>query len=600
MGAEHAYNLIISHYKLMKFFNRYQGVAFAVGALSTMLFSSCTDDNYDLDNLDTTMRIEVKDLTLPLNLAPVQFSDLINLTDEECVDTINGQYVLIKSGFFESDQIRIEPIEAEPAEPIHAVDETLPIFGGVAVPISAAEYKFTYTYYGVDKYIVSLQSGKVDFDMTVTIAATDANGASVPCEFSNLVFDVPVGLYGYCKETGEKIDANSTSHEIHFPGKYQCQNGVFTFTYHVDEVDCTKAQANIIIGADDSRTFNYEGTISMKQASVKAISGNGQSGNISVSFEIGSLNVASFTGDVYYELQDLDVDPITLDDLPDVLTQKETRISLTNPQIYLKLNNPLGNYGVEGTSGLKITQQRQPGEAIQTASLASQFKLLGKKGEQNFCLSPIEINDFYAPFPNSAWFGMNNLGHILYGDGLPEGLLIDFEKPQMDTTFVEDFLLDNELGVVKGEYTFYAPLEFNDNSQVIYCDTVTGWGLGGSEELEISELTLKANCASELPVNVVLKAEPVNEDGQVIKTATLSTVSINAGQSKPIELKMTGSIRNIDGMRYTVTLASGQDASALKPTMHLNLTDLKITVSGFYESVDDDDPDEDDTYGYDD
>lgn len=39
-----------------------------------LLLTSCIDDNYDLSDVDTTSRINVNDLVLPVNIDPINAS----------------------------------------------------------------------------------------------------------------------------------------------------------------------------------------------------------------------------------------------------------------------------------------------------------------------------------------------------------------------------------------------------------------------------------------------------------------------------------------------------------------------------------------------
>lgn len=568
----------------------------AAGAVVALMFCGCTDDSYNIEDIDATAQVTINDLTLPLNLAPVEFDDLVDLSDEECVEIINGDYVLIKNGQFSSDEINVSSINAKTQDDFTPTSERLPIFGGNAVAITPTHYDFHYQYEGVDEYIISLTGGTVNFDMVTEITTTDDSGRPVNCTYSDMTFALPAGLYGTCVETGKEIKPGD-SPIVSFPGNTECSDGVFRFTYHVTSFDCSTSGASL---NTSTREFNYNGRISLTAGKVKANSGSGSYGNVSVNFHLGELKVEKFDGRVKYQLEGVNVDPITLDNLPDVLTQDETQITLNNPQIYLTMSNPLYTYGVEGESDLKISQERNSG-AVQEADLVSKINLQAVSGNQVFCLSPVKPDAYYTPFDNASWLKMNNLGKILYGNGLPEALNIDFGNPCMKEKDVTGFVLGQNLGKVEGDYTFYAPLEFKDNSRIIYTDTQTGWGLGDDDNsLTISQFAIKAHCTSELPLDVELRAEPIDNNGNIIPGVVITPVAVEAGGSKDIAFEMTqGEITNLDGIRYTVRLASDEDIAALQPTMHLTLTNLKVIISGKYlikddgDNGDDDDDDED-------
>lgn len=587
----------------MEFIHNRLALISVVGALGAVLLSGCVDNSYDLEDIDTTARVEVKDLTLPLNLTPVQLDDLVDLSSEECIEEINGEYVLIKSGTFSSDPITIEAIVANPThvDPTPA-DQELPIFGGSPVDINPYDYGFNYTHYGVDKYIVDMESAAVDFDMSVTISSKDMSGNAVPAKYSDLSFRVPAGLYGYCVETGQKIDGPEDEPIIGFSGEYLANDGVFTFTYRVNRFNKAAAGAKFETDpATGDRTFSYPGSISFLGGKVQANNGgdNNMSGLVEIKFNLNTLRVLRFDGTVFYELQDLNAEQVVLNDLPDVLTQ-DANIILANPQIYLSVENPLADYGVQGSSGLTITPQRDGVDVDpQTiASMPTDLIIDAVAGTQNFCLTPDpdKLTSFYDAFANPApkKFRMDQLGSILAGNGLPESLNIEFDSPRMLERKVHDFALGTSHGAVTGIYTFYAPLQFDNNSHIIYNETQSGWEL--DSDLEISKLSIKARVVSDLPVKVVLIAKAIDKDKQIIPGVSTASAEIKPGESDVV-LEMTGAIRNLDGIEYTVKLLAEGDASVLKPTMSLNLSDLKVTVSGFYESTDDgDDDDDDDVY----
>ena len=59
---------------------KYYAMLWLLSAASgSLLLQSCKDDDYDLSDIDTTIKAEVKDLTLPINIDPVELGGLIEL-----------------------------------------------------------------------------------------------------------------------------------------------------------------------------------------------------------------------------------------------------------------------------------------------------------------------------------------------------------------------------------------------------------------------------------------------------------------------------------------------------------------------------------------
>lgn len=556
----------------------------AAGAFSMMLFTGCIDESYDLRDIDTTMQFEVDNLTLPLNLAPIQFDDMVDLSDEECIEIIDGEYVLVKNGDFNSEEIHIRDIKSSAVKGEQPSSQHMAtVVSGVDIPLATAKFPFSYTYNNVDKYIKKIVSGKVDLTLTVVLSTKYDDGKAIECDLKNLVFELPAGFYG-TTGNGDVIDADS-GNEVSVASARTDANGEYKFNFHVTSFGFEATGAEL-----DGQSFHLATDMTLKSGTLTSLNGNGNPGSISLDFNISDLEVSTFTGRVYYAVENLDPEDVELNDLPDVLRDKETKIRLKNPQLFVKLQNPLDNYGITASTGVIITQIRPADEEIERASLLRRLQVAPIAGFQNFCLSPINDVANIEGFENAQWNEMQNLGSIVYGNGLPEGLHIEFDSPMMDEADVVDFELGQDLGAIHGDYKFFAPLDLDNGSFIYYTDEATGWGLSSdSDELEIRHLSIEADAVSNLPVAMTLTATPIDVDGNLITDVKVTKVDIPAFGKERIEIKMEGTIRNLDGMRYVLTVKAGQDTEALKPTQSLTLNNLKVRVSGSYIVEEDND-----------
>lgn len=559
------------------------------GALSTVLLAGCKDDSLDLSDIDTTLKVEVNDLVLPINLKPIVFDDMVDLKDTEGIEKINGEYVLLKSGKFNSEEINIKEISTDAKlhfDPVNPVE--IPSIPGYSVDLVAVDFPFSYSYEGVDKYIMDIYSGKVDVNLTFTISAKDGD-QGIKAKFENMQFILPEGFYGEVygsfattPEQVIKIDETS-SNIVNVPDATTDANGDYKFIFHITSFVFDKTGATF-----ENSNFHIDANFGLLGGKVTVEEGNGNTGSLDMSFDVSKLEVKTFSGKIYYDLDNLDPEAISLNDLPDVLTDPGTHLGLKNPQLYIKLTNPLGKEGLKASTGLEITQQRPEGEEIITSYLKNgKVTIAAKEGEQSFCLSPIDPKEnMYSEFPGAQWNEMVNLGNIVNGDGLPQGLNVQFKDPQIDESEVNDFSLSQDLGTIHGEYTFFAPLELSEGSSIYYQEETTGWDLGGDDnEINVKQVSLTADCTSDLPVGVKVSATPLNSEGKAIdpKDFTVEDIDVPAFADKaPIAIKMTGNIKDLDGMRFTITVATGTDTGALKPTMSLKLDNVKVMVSASY------------------
>lgn len=563
----------------------------AAGALSATLLTGCIDESYNLDDIDTTMKFEVNDLVLPLNLAPVTLGDLVDLTNEEGIDTINGEYVLIKEGTFSSDPIKITGIKANPTgqnDPFFKVPVPM-VAHNIELPYPAYSYKFNYDYDNVDKYIVNLIDGHVDLTLSLHITAKYDDGDPIDCNFPNLKVILPKGFYGTL-EDGRKIDA-TTSNVVTVANATTGTNGVFTLKFHVTEFNFAAAGATL-----ENQVFKLSTEMGVEAGKFSANSTRQDAGEIGFSMDISSLEVQSFSGTVFYDVADLNTNTdISLSDLPDVLTDKKTQISLRNPQLYISLTNPLGDKHIKASTGLQITQIRPAGETTQTAELVKRLVIAGVEGEQSFCLLPDPEDpnlNKYGKYPNAELYKFQNFNNIVFGEGLPDALKVDFVSPMLDQQTVYNFPLDLDLGEISGSYTLFAPLELGENSLIYYEGEATDWGLSTDDnELDIRLLSIDADVTSDLPIGVELTATPLDVNGNVIDGVEVLPVHIPARGTEHVVIKMSGKIQKLDGMKYKAIINSVKDAKALSPKSSLKLDNIKVTVSGSYLLKEDKDND---------
>lgn len=557
------------------------------GALTTAVLTGCVDENYNLEDIDTTMKFQVNNLTLPLNLAPVKLEDLVDLTSEEGIDTINGEYVLLKEGQFTSDKMEIATIIAKPTGDNDAKNTmVLPsIVSGFAIDMPKYIHQFHYNYEDVDEYIVKIDSGKVNVTLSLKLSVRHDDGSAIPGKFTELKVQLPKGFYG---TVNNEYVVNAKSGNIVTIKSANTDNkGDLHVDFKVESFNFDASGASL---TDHNFTLRSDmGIVSGKFAA--NISKDGK-GKITTETMISDLDVQTVSGTVFYDVKELKINEnISLNDLPDVLTDKRTKISLRNPQLYLTINNPLGNIGLTASSGFELSQIRPAGEETQTAELVDRLHIAGVEGAQTYCLCPdtAALKQFYPKYSNAKLYELRNFGNIVYGNGLPEALKVDFSNPMIDKQRVVNFPLGVDLGQIHGDYTLYAPLELGGNSVIYYEDEATDWGLSSdSDEMDISLLVVEADVTSNLPIGVDLTVKPLNNEGHVITGVKVNPVEIPANGTKHVEIKVEGSILDLDGMRYTAIIKSAEDAKALSPQSSLILNNLKIRVTGNYIVKDDD------------
>lgn len=579
---------------------------------SVMSLTSCIDDKYDLSDIDTTVQVNVNDLTLPLNLDEITLSNIFDLDDNSCIKEVDGKYAIIKTGDISSDNIKIDAVDINPGSvgarriEIMNVDPSDPSLPSGLEPddmvyqIDSAPSDFSYDKNDVDASIRSIDNIAVDWTVSVVVTVDDPSGNLQSLSFKNLTVKLPQGV----SSDNYDIDASGVTSIPDF----KLSDGVTSHTVdiHVNRIDLTKTapgEFTFTPGAEGQYgkiSFHSQAGVNSGYVVGKTKPGATAPGKAYLVSQpkLGILSIKKFTGILQYDLDNFNAPDVNLNDLPDVLSQKGTDIKFTNPQIYVSLNNPMANFGMEGASGMSIDAVRD-GKVTGSYSLdaGQQISLHADKGVDGpylICMSPEKPQKYYTGFEGAEHVGFSALSNVVSGDGLPQSLEIDFIKPHIVEKKVTDFTLGVDLGKIRGTYTFYSPLELGLNSTIVYADTEDGWSDDTVEKLTITSLTVKASLTNDLPFDLVITGYPIDKEGRQCidpatgKPVTIEGATVKGGTTADIALTTTGTVQDLDGIHFDARAVVTDANTPLAPSTQLKFTNIKVIVSGYYLDEDND------------
>lgn len=600
---------------------------------SLMLLSACVDDSYDLSDIDTSMEVKVNDLVIPVNLGTVTLNSIIDVEESGSITKepyrgndpeLQGKdiYVYNYNGSFNSDPIHINSFTVEAPEGIepstvHAKIQPGAVFsrrkGKNGRSATVCRYSlgsnsssFQYDINDVDKKIKSVDKiGTPKVTFATTLVFPDAVMKSIDAiTLKDVRLRFPEGL---SMKVGK--DANSSI------GEYDSESGVLTIPEFTTEdsriplvvtaeiIDTGKAGVKL-----ENNKFDYDGTIDVIGGEIdmelkEGITDVPQDFDVTAEYDFSSFVIDTFSGEIDYELEGLEVEKARLEDLPDFLTQDETRIRLANPQLYLSIYNSCAEYDLGGVTGLSITPIRGMDKS-KSLAMESQIVVGIDKGTgpYKYAISPegkgLDPIDGYS---DAERLPFSTLGDVLYGEGLPDEVEVDFTDPRIDGT-ASGFPLrvsgepESEWNIpsIKGEYTFRAPLALADGSQIVYSGTEDGWDSEELRDLYVSVLEVTADVTSTVPLEVKLSASLVDTAGSHLGKCEAASLPAMA-RSYPIAITITPDagqdfISDIDGIFYkawAISTASG-DVPPLSPDQTLRLDNIRVKVSGKYVKLDDD------------
>ncbi len=605
--------------------------------------TGCVDDKYDLSDIDTTTKLTVDDLVLPVNIEDVTLGNIITYDEDSKIKPINidgkDVYALTESGSFSSKEIVIKSFTcAHPT--LNSSEETLSQImaenarrkaAGVADDFSCT-YEivnmgddFNYAAQNIDPAIEQIDYAAIEpLVFKAHLTAMNVDGKVQSIVFTDLHIQMPKGL---------KIDKSSSD------GEYDPETGLWVLaraevTTGDPYLDAKLVAVGVNFEQAGCRIVNHNIDF---EGEFKVLSGlltiapklvNGvpvplpENLRFRVDYTLTDMVITALTGRIQYNLDGMDIAPISLSDIPDFLSKPGTDIRLSNPQIYLSLNDPVGNYGLSYNSGLTLTAYRDNASAI-PFPLGSEIVVnpdKGIAGPYDFVLSPskdgLAVPDGYDINPEKDWIQYANLGNLLAtADGatstLPSSIGITLDNPRIPSQPVVDFKLATDethsspscnkpghIPGVEGKYKLVAPLALQDGSVITYSDKTDGWFSEDSEDnLVIEALTVTASADSDVPVAVELSAYPLDRNGNDIPDVKIvSTVKVNGqeydhllpdtnGQDLTIVMQIQngqGKVQHVDGVRYEARIIGANNGEALSTDQQIVLKNIKARVSGYY------------------
>lgn len=607
------------------------------------LLTGCIDDNYDLNNIDTTSKVEVKNLVLPINLDPVKLNYVIDIEDSEDIikEDYTGEiaelqgkqiYVFRNTGTFTSDPIHIgsfhvnpptnlQPTEVEinregasPESVLRGVPG-LPDMERLRYNVSYTNKDFTYHVNQVDKKVSSvntLETPEVTFSTTLTLPANVVSTLDA-IDVENLNMRFPVNLYLADGKPAEVLIDGQPGYATYNPidgsvkmSKYRISGKEWRLTLRAQIIKFDEKDGII---ADQA--FNYNGKIEVLNGVIYLTPKAGiippDSFIMSTGYTLSPFDISKFSGMIDYRLEDLSFDDVNLSSLPDFLTQDQTRIKIANPQLYISMFNTCWKYGLGGSTGLALTPIR--GEIAADELKMSKLIKIGtdkQEGPYKFAISPEGENlNPIEGYESAEKLPFADFGNILFGDGIPSKIKVDFTDAKIDGE-ARNFPLqlpgtpedDWKIDPVSGTYEFRAPLALADDSKIIYSDTKTDWDSEDLKNLHINLLEINTYISSDIPLDVSLEARLIDKDGNRIGKCTATEIPAMA-DNVPVTITIipdegSDDLTDIDGIYYEVTATSEgkyenpSDVPALSPDMTLTLKNLKAKINGYYLYIDKD------------
>lgn len=604
---------------------------------TTLLFTGCIDDSYDLDKVDLTMKLNTDGLGVKLgNTDLIALADILD-EDETVKTEANGLYYLVKDGT-SNFNVKVDNMTTSfndtkldmdaPVLQYNDVYEQLrdagiPVTEGSTLPIPA-DFEMHGSAEGNQKIDFSITDVKdvtevktIDlYKSKVALTLTEANSRPElnlgVTRLKNIRLYLPKflgvtdvapgwelkegnvlvykngGIYNYNRNKPEicsvylnKVALDQTKNE----GKVENGN-----------IELTPAELNIRMTAEQVYFENCAGReLSMKvddQASVR----------LDIQVPNNVLNINQVTGKfnpaINPDNERIDVSS----DLPDFLQDKEVRIVATNPTIRFHANMSTLPVGIDMRGTLTAVKENGAFENGATTKVVKLDKGVMEMGRDNYVYYCNQGNTPYDPEGAKAGAATvkntANIGDLI--TELPDYLEVDLKNNQIN---VKNEYYTVQLGRdyhVDADYSVFVPFEFDRGLKVVYNDSTESMHSDLKDLSATGTLEVMADAYNTIPLELLVGLKAVDVDGNELpvefNTAEAhvapgdgSTYTMNgevkqrSGSEVMTPIKITAKLDDkdllsrIDKLCFNIH-ADATGSNKLVSTQYLKLNNIKIKL----------------------
>lgn len=551
---------------------------------TTLLFTGCIDDSYDLDKVDLTMKLNTDGLGVKLgNTDLIALADILD-EDETVKTEANGLYYLVKDGT-SNFNVKVDNMTTSfndtkldmntPVLQYNDVYEQLrdagiPVTHGSTLPIPAdfemhgsaegdQEVDFKITDVSDVKQVktIDLQRSKVALTLTeanhpatlnlgVTrlknirlylpkiLGVTDVAPGWELKEGNVLVYTNNGGIYNYNRNNSEicsvylnKVALDQTEHN----GKVE--NG---------SIELTPAELNIRMTAEQVYFKNRAG----RELSMEV--GNQASVRLDIELPNNVLNINQVTGKFNPAINPDDERIDVSNDLPDFLQDKEVRIVATNPTIRFHANMSTLPVGIDMRGTLTAVKENGAFENGATTKVVKLDKGVMEMGRDNYVYYCNQGNTPYDPEGAKAGAATvkntANIGDLI--TELPDYLEVDLKNNQIN---VKNEYYTVQLGRdyhVDADYSVFVPFEFDRGLKVVYNDSTESMHSDLKDLSATGTLEVMADAYNTIPLELLVGLKAVDVDGNEVPVE-FNTVEAHVAPGDGSTYTMNGEVKQRSG-----------------------------------------------------
>lgn len=540
--------------------------------------TGCTDNDYDLNDVDMTIGIGGDELIIPTNSTDtIKLGDVLKLNNSETVvEQPNGDY------YFQQEGDMVNP--AHPSINKVTILRTSSRGEDLVIPIStylqapaqnkgirriganineSATVQF-FSYEGdIPQEVEELVSAGIESRMELKISFSSDLKAFVPT-IAEMSIEMPDFLI---------LDKVQTS-ASHFrqEGSMIVMTDIATsapikLSLSITKIDFAKDGGELgSLTTDNSKirlNTNLRMKVGIREIDDTAIAvANPANCKISTDLNISDNVILSEVSGRFAPKIDLgNLGEASISGIPDFLTEDGVVIDLDNPQVYLNISSDLD---IPGYVRGKLVAKK---DNRNTATVEIPDILIKANADNHICICRDPSKLIHTE--GITLVAVPTLSTLL--NPIPDHISFEADV-RADNTIVSSFKLGKKYTITPS-YRIVAPLAFGENAQIVYTDSIDDIS-SDIEDIDVAEgtrLQLSADIVSRIPAYLNVSAVAVDVDGHVMPE---SQVRIDV--KGEVKASPDGESETVSPLTITLTPSKG----VLK-----RVNRIRLTISGSAKSA---------------
>lgn len=569
-----------------------------------LTLTGCTNNDYDLNNVDATMGFGSESLVIPnSSTKDIPLKDVLDLKEGGCVVTdAAGNYLFqLAGGDVAAAKPNISPIILDVT---NVFDGDISLSNAASTGAKARRAPgsslhiaspkvMMFEYHGNDKAVKSLNEAEINENENGTEISIRLDFSNISTAVSNIesaTLTLPAYLSinhlvirngnGVPTHNGSKVtitdistarplELSLTTQKLDFTnqndhGSLSIKNGAIDLTGYFS----IAMQCNVTGAMPDNPTIKAKIGVANRTITMRSATGI-----FDPTINLSSLGEVDVTG------------------LPDFLDDDDVVADLDNPQILLTVNN---NMDVAATVSATVISTK---EGRELARVTLPEMSVAKNGLSKICICRQKTSELTQQYGEANVYAVSNLSTLI--NRIPDHIkIVDVNahaKAEVAT------IVFGEKYQVKPSYKVNTPLAFGEKANIVYEDSFTGWN-DDIDKLDLAEGTyieVTANVENKVPAYLTIKAYPIDAQGNKIEDKLLIEIPDEVAASTdgttavttPITMKITPKVKNslkqLDGLVFRLE-GSAKSANGNKVTgislnereHTLKLNDIKVKIVG--------------------